>query len=57
MTKEKLIHISQQMDLIYSQSCTLYDLMPCVTRPMSNLDRTLKGPHVDGFISSISQIY
>ena len=56
MTEEKLIQSAQKMDLIYSQSCTLYDLIPLVARPTSNPARPLKGNHVDGVIGSVSQI-
>ena len=56
MTEEKLIQSAQQMDLIYSQSSTLYDLIPHATSPVSNRARTPKGSHADGVIGSVSQI-
>ena len=56
MTEEKIIHIVQQMDWIYSQSDTLYDLIPHIVKLASDLDKTPKGPHVDGVIGSINQI-
>ena len=56
MTEEKLIQISQQIDLIYSQLGTLYDLIPLAARPTSNPEGPSKGPHVDGVIGSIIQI-
>ena len=56
MTKEKLIQSAIQMDLIYSQSGTLYDLIPHVARLASNPSRPLKGAHTDGVIGSISKI-
>ena len=57
MNEEQLIYSSQQMDLIYSQSDTLYDLIPLVVRPASNPSRPSKGIHVDGVIGYVSQIY
>ena len=56
MTEEKIIHSSQQMDLIYSQSSTLYYLIPLVVRPSLDLAMLLKGTHADGVIGSVSQI-
>ena len=50
MIEEKLIQISQQMDLIYSQSDKLYDLIPLAVRPASDPSRPLKGPHADGVV-------
>ena len=57
MTEEQLIQSSQQMDLIYSQSGTLYDLIPLAARPTSDPARPSKEPHTDGVIGSVSQIY
>ena len=56
MNEEKLIQSSQQMDLIYSQSGTLYDLIPLAARPASDPTRPLKEPRVDGVIGYVSQI-
>ena len=56
MTEEQLIQSAQQMDLIYSQLSTLYDLIPLVVRPASDLARLSKGTHVDGVIGSIRKI-
>ena len=56
MAKEEIIQSAQQMDLIYSQSGTLYDLIPLAAIPTSVLERPSKGPHADGMIGSIRQI-
>ena len=57
MTEDQLIHSAQQMDLIYSQSDTLYDLIPLAARPAYDPAKPPKGPYVDGVIGYVSQIY
>ena len=56
MTEDQLIQSAQQMDLIYSQSSTLYDLIPLVARPASDPTIPSKGPHADGVIGFVIQI-
>ena len=44
------------MDLIYSQSRTLYDLIPHAGRPTSNIAWSPKGPHADGVIGYVNKM-
>ena len=54
VTEEDDIRRAQHLDLIYSQSGTLYDIIPNTSRPLNDQPRTSPGPHADGVIGSIS---
>ena len=61
VTEEDVIRRAQHLDLIYSQSSTLYDIIPQAPRPSNNKPQTAPGPHADGVIvfvstTSISQV-
>jgi hypothetical protein len=61
VTKEQTILSTQQLDLIYSQSDTLYYIIPNAPRPLTNTTKPNLGPHVDGvvgfvFHTSINQL-
>ena len=45
---------AQHLDLIYSQSRTLYDIIPNAPRPSNNISQTALGSHADGVIGSVS---
>lgn len=53
-TKEQAIRCAQHLDLIYSQSITLYDLIPNYPQPYTNVSHTNIGPHADGVVGSTS---
>ena len=53
VTEEDVIRRDQHLDLIYSQSGTLYDIIPNAPRPSNDQPRTAPGPHADGMIGSI----
>ena len=54
VTKKDVIRHAQHLDLIYSQSDTLYDIIPNAPRPSNDIPRTAPGSHVDGVIGFIS---
>ena len=54
VTEEDVIRCAQHLDLIYSQSGTLYDIIPNAPRPSKDIPRTTLGTHVDGMIGSVS---
>ena len=54
VTKEDVIRRAQHLDLIYSQSGTLYDIIPQALRLSNDKPRTAPGPHADGVIGSVS---
>lgn len=59
--EEDVIRCAQHLDLIYSQSNTLYDIIPQAPRPSNDKPWTALGPHADvmiGFVSttSVSQV-
>ena len=54
VTEEDIIRHAQHLDLIYSQSCTLYDIIPQAPRPSNNKPQIALGPHVDGVIGYVS---
>ena len=54
VTEEDVIRCAQHLDLIHSQSGTLYDIIPNAPRPSKDLPRTALGPHADGVIGSVS---
>ena len=53
VTEEQAIARAQYLDLVYSQSGTLYDLLP--DAPRTRTSKALTTPSVDGIISSVSQ--
>ena len=54
VTEEDVIRRAQHLDLIYSQSDTLYDIIPNAPRPSNDIPQTTPGPHADGVIGSVS---
>ena len=52
--EEDIIRCAQHLDLIYSQSGTLYDIIPQAPRPSNEKPRTAPGPHTDGVIGSVN---
>ena len=54
VTEEQAISRTQYLDLVYSQSGTLYDLIPNAPRPTNYPSRHAPEPHVDGTIGSVS---
>ena len=54
VTEEDIIGRAQHLDLIYSQSGTLYDIILQAPRPSNDKPRTAPGPHVDGVIGYVS---
>ena len=54
VTEEDVIRRAQHLDLIYSQSGTLYDIIPNAPRPSNETPRTTPGAHADGVIGSVS---
>ena len=52
VTKEKAISRVQYLDLVYSQSGTLYDLIPHAPQPTTNPSRNATKPPVDGILGS-----
>ena len=54
VTEEDIIRRAQHLDLIYSQSRTLYDIIPQAPRPSNDKPRTAPGPHVDSMIGYVS---
>ena len=57
VTEEQAIGHAQYLDLIYSQSGILYDVLPDSPKPSSNLMtyKSLATPPVDGVIGSMTQ--
>lgn len=57
ITKKQAIAHAHYLDLVYSQSSTLYDVLPNAPRPSSELttSKSLATPLVDGVISSVTQ--
>lgn len=56
-SKEEAILKAQHLDLIYSQSGLLYQIMPNVPRAKMDLTKVILGPPIDGVINSmVSQV-
>jgi len=55
-TKDQTISRAQHMDLIYSQSCTLYDIIPNVPRTSTNINKKNPWPHDDGVVGFVSHV-
>ena len=53
ITEEKSISHAQYLDLVYSQSRTLYDLIPQAPRPSTDPAKTPAKPPVNGIVGSI----
>jgi len=54
ITKEQAIACAQYLDLVYSQSGTLYDLIPHAPRPTTDPSQPSTKPSVDGLIGLIN---
>ena len=54
VTEEDVIRHAQHLDLIYSQSSTMYDIIPQALRPLNDQSRSALGPHADDVIGSVS---
>ena len=57
VTEEDVIRHAQHLDLIYSQSGTLYDIILQAPRPLNDKPWTALGQHADGVIGSISTTF
>ena len=53
VTKEKAIGYAQYLDLVYSQSGTLYDMIPHVSRPTTDPLRLSTEPPADGILGLV----
>ena len=53
VTEEKAISRAQYLDLVYSQSGTLYDLIPQAPLPSTNPAKPLVEAPIDGIVGSI----
>ena len=54
VTEEYVIRRTQHLDLIYSQSGTLYDIIPQAPRPSNDKPQNAPGHHADGVIGFVS---
>ena len=54
VTEEDVIWHAQHLDQIYSQSGTLFDIIPHAPRPSNDKSRSTPRPHADGVIGSVS---
>ena len=52
--EEEAILRDQQLDLIYSQSGILYEIIPEAPRLMHNVEKPKPGPHADGVVGSMN---
>ena len=52
--EEEAILRAQQLDLIYSQSAILYEIIPDALRPTHDAENPKPRPHVDGMVGSIN---
>ena len=52
--EEEAILRAQQLDLIYSQSGILYEIIPEAPRPTHDAEKPKLGPHADGVVGSIN---
>ena len=53
VTAEKSINHAQYLDLVYSQSVNLYDLIPHAPWPTTYLSRPATEPPADGILGSV----
>jgi len=51
-TEEEAIIRAQQLDLVYSQSRVLYDILPNAPRTETDPTKFVPGPHADGVVGS-----
>ena len=54
MNEEEAILRAQQLDLIYSQSGILYEIIPEAPRPTHDANKPKPRPHVDGVVGSVN---
>lgn len=52
-TEEEAIIRAQQLDLVYSQSRVLYDILPNAPRAEMDPMKFVPGPHADGVVDSV----
>lgn len=57
VTKEQVITRARYLELVYSQSDMLYDLLPNALRPSTDMasSKPMETPPVDGIIGSVAQ--
>ena len=53
-SEEEAILRAQQLDLIYSQSGILYEIIPEAQRPSHEAEKPKPGPHADGVVGSVN---
>lgn len=53
VTKEDVTRCAQHLHLIYSQSSSLYDIIPQAPCPSNDKPQSAPGPHVDDMISFV----
>ena len=51
--EEEAILRAQQLDLIYSQSRILYEIIPDAPRPTHSVEKPKPRPHADGVVGSV----
>ena len=56
VTEEQVILRAQHLDLVYSQSGVLYDILPNAPRSWQELPRSSPGPHADGIVGSVANV-
>ena len=54
MNEEEAIIRAQQLNLIYSQSRILYEIIPEAPRPAHDVEKPKPGPHADGVVGSVN---
>ena len=54
MSEEEAILRAQQLDLIYSQSGILYEIIPEAPRPTHDAEKPKPGPHAYGVVGSVN---
>ena len=52
--EEEAILRAQQLDLIYSQSGILYEIIPEAPRPTHDAEKPKPRPHADGVVGSVN---
>ena len=52
--EEEAILKAQQLDLIYSQSGILYEIISEAPRPTHDVEKPKPSPHVDGVVGSVN---
>ena len=52
--EEEAILRAQQLDLIYSQSRILYEIIPDAPRPTHNVEKPKPGPHANGVVGFVN---